>query len=284
MKKIHIYKAYSRLGLINVPHKQKSPNLGVEEGPNGVLANFNFDSSSQVDAFEFSTPEKIDKNKYLEIIAEESKKFVQLITQTIQPNDIQLVLGGDHSVSFPSLIALFERIDPKNIGHIQFDSHTDLHLVSTSPSGNFHGMWLRPLVDGFDNNDISRLVQKQLPPKNLLYIGNLDSEPEEIRFMKEHTIKTLSKDEVNIQKVASFTSQFTHIHINFDIDVFDPSISPATGTPPLRGFFEKDIFPILSLLSKHPSISIDLVEVNPQKPESQKTINLARQVLDTLLS
>lgn len=284
MKKFHVYKAQSRLGLINIPHKQTSPNVGVEEGPDGILESWRIDPNIAIDSYKFSTPEEVDKNTYLNVMAKESNEFASLISQTIQSDEIQLVLGGDHSVSFPSLLALLKRVDPKTVGHIQFDSHTDLHLVRTSPSGNFHGMWLRPLVDGFDNESISRLVKVQLPPKNLLYIGNLDSQPEEINFIKQNGIKTMSQGMVNQTEIQSFISRFTHIHINFDIDIFDPTISPATGTPPEKGFFSYEVFPILTQLSKHPSISIDLVELNPQKLDAKKTITLAQQVLDTLLS
>lgn len=289
MKKIHIYKAQSRLGLIHAPYKHKSPNAGVEEGPDAILKNYKFLGDSPVDTYIYSLPEKIQKKKYFQVIACETLEFANLIKETISHNETQVVLGGDHSVSLGSLIALFHRIHPKDVGYIQIDSHADLHNVSTSPSGNFHGMWMRPVVDVFDKMSINSLVPEKLSVSHMLYIGNLDLELEEKIFMDQHHIMHISKKNIrdksfNSKKImTSFMNDKKHIHISFDIDSFDQTLACATGMPCQDGLFWEDIEPLLSLLAKHPHISIDMVELNPKKIGSVRTIALARRVLKTLL-
>jgi len=75
-----------------------------------------------------------------------------------------------------------------------------------------------------------------------------------------------------------------HLHVSFDIDVFANNLVSATGTPNSWGGLSRaQIWPILEELNKSNNLSIDLVEVNPQKTGAKETIALAQEVLSTLL-
>src|SRR5688572_20193271 len=110
----------------------------------------------------------------------------------------------------------------KEMGYIQFDSHADINLQATSPTDNFHGMYVRALVDHFDIPEIEALVPQKLPTSNLLYIGNLDLDPAEQVYFHAQAIKNITKNDLIERKTQSletlrhFISGFEHLHITVD--------------------------------------------------------------------
>ncbi len=282
---LHFYNLRSRLGMISLPHRMEEFNVGVEEGGDAILsedllARF---PHAAVDSFTFPMTEDIEKKKYFDELAEHLQKAVDLIEETLQDDETQVVVGGDHSVAFCSLVALLRRLHSHSVGYIQIDSHPDINTIASSPTGNFHGMWMRPFIGGFENDKINQLVPHLLKPEQILYIGHLDMDPEERDLIERKKIKTISIEELrksdSKEGIEKFMDSFDHIHLDIDVDGFDRSIAPGTGIPAEKGLLSEDIEPILELFRKKESRSLDLVEVNPQKDESEKTIKLARDLI-----
>lgn len=281
----HFYNLRSRLGLINLPHRMDEFNVGVEEGGDVILsedflAKF---QRSAVDSLAFPMPDDIDRKKYFETLVGSLQKATDLIEETLQDDEMQIVVGGDHCVAFSSLVAVLRRLHSHSVGHIHIDSHPDINTTATSPTGNFHGMWLRPFVGGFDNEQINQLVPHVLKPEQMLFIGNLDMDPEEEQVIGDKKIQTISADMLrsgNAQdKIKKFFNTFEHIHLDIDVDAFDRSIAPATGIPSADGLLYKDIELIMELFRKKEGRSMDLVEVNPQRDKGEKTVKLARKLI-----
>ncbi len=82
-----------------------------------------------------------------------------------------------------------------------------------------------------------------------------------------------------MSRIREFIEEFEHIHISFDIDVFNRKLVSATGTPAENGFQPDEVFSILDILSHVEHKSIDLVEVNPRKENSRATTEMAQKVL-----
>lgn len=184
-----------------------------------------------------------------------------------------IVLGGDHSISMGSISGLLEK--KTNIGVIWIDAHTDINTETTSPSGNAHGMPLASLM-GICNSEINN-NDKKLNPKNVFWIGARDIDDGEWENIKklgiEKNVFTCSmvhqfgmrKIIQNIHKLL-IENTIEQLHVSFDIDVMDPSIVTATGTPVLDGLTEQECDILISELfdNKMPHIvSIDFVEYNP---------------------
>ena len=287
----HFFTANSRLGMINVPYRGTKLNIGVEDGPKSVLSEdfLRHFANPKVTAYKFPLPKDIQESDYPKIIARLSKKFAKLINASLSSNETQVVVGGDHSVALGALLAVFTRIDPASAGYIQFDSHGDVHLFKTSPSGNFHGMWLRPFLGEFDNPEIASIVPFTLKPGQIMFIGNLKLENEEKKVFASRKIinitsRDLAKDrQESLSRIKDFIEKFNHIHISFDIDVFNKELVNATGTPAENGFQPNEVFDVLDILARAKQKSIDLVEVNPHKENSQATIEIAQKVLLKLI-
>lgn len=286
-KRVHFFKARSRAGLANPPFGSTDVNKGVEDAPDFILTGEflkNF-PKVRVSEFNFPSPEKI-ADSYYPKLAKSLKQFSQLINKTLRSDEIPVVVGGDDSVSFSSLIALVKRAkDPKKIGYIRFDSHGDMNLNKTSPTENFHGMYHRPFFGYFDVKEVSKLVSKRLLPQNTIFIGNLILDTEEKRFFKKTNFKNINSQSLSngMTDIKRLIKKAEFLHIGFDIDVLDGSEAPATGININDGLLMKEVLPILDLVSKHDKLSIDLVEVNPKKKGSGKTIKVAQRLLDKLL-
>lgn len=287
MKKPHFFAAKSRLGLINPPHGSKLFNYGVEIAPDFILAE-NFLSRLnyyQIDSFAFSKPEEIPKDNYQKTIAQESLHFASLINKKLKSDETQIVIGGDHSVAFGSVLALLSRYKSSEIAYIHIDSHADTSSMADSPSQNFHGQFLRALIDeNFDNQDLNNAKKASLSAKNTLIIGDLEND--DFDFINEAHIGYENGRNINsiINKIETILEKTKHTHLSFDMDVFSQKIVSATGTPNhWGGLNQSHIFPILQKISKQTKLSIDLVEVNPQKEGAIETITLAQEILRILI-
>jgi arginase len=286
------FKIKSRIGLRNAPIHQTELNIGVEDGPDAVISEefLKHFSQSSVYSYKFPKPEDITPSCFNQALAESIVACRNAINEVMRADQTQVVIGGDHSVTFPSVLAVMERMSrSQELGYIQFDSHGDLNLQATSPTDNFHGMYVRALVDHFDIPEIEALAPEKLPTRNLLYVGNLDLDPAEQAFFDERAIKTLMKNDLLERKVQSlsilqhFISQFKHLHITFDLDCLDRRIAPATGIPAADGLELEQITEMFALLSKHLSVSLDVVEVNPRKQGAQQTVQVAQDVIKDFL-
>lgn len=287
MRDIHFFAAHSRLGLINPPHGSDKFNYGVEIAPDfvlndGFLKNF---SNYKIDKFVFSKPEKIIKENYQKVIARESLTFANLINQKLQPQETQVVIGGDHSVAFGSVLALFDRYPAEELAYVHFDSHADTSSMADSPSQNFHGQFLRALIDeSFDHRDLRKLKRSNLLAKNTVIIGDLESD--DFDYIREAGINYFNGQDpdIVIATIKKISESVKHLHISFDIDVFANSLVSATGTPNRWGGLNKaQVWPVIEELAKLENISVDLVEVNPYKNGAIETTTLAQDVLLTLL-
>ena len=292
----HFFKVKSRVGLTNPPIRHSELNLGVEDAPDSVISPAFLENfpSAKINDFSFTTPEEMSKDEYWEIVAGELEQLKNLISKEVSQNETQVVIGGDNTVTLSSLEAVIERTgSPSQIGYIQFDSHGEMHQSKTSISKNFHGMYMRPFFDEFDVPLINTLVPKKLKTTQALTIGDIifDGEnTEEEQFYKNNQIRNINrkeylqnKDQI-LKEIGEYLSRFEHFHINFDIDVFHESVSPATGLPEDGKWFKEEIFEILDLISMKTSLSVDMVEINPKKEGSEKTIKLAQEILLKLLS
>lgn len=266
----------SRLGLKNYPIGSTEHNLGVEDGAKIIFNNLIADGNK----FEkyFIKPEEITGNFLKHILREYNKTIAEI--KKYWSDDTNLIsIGGDHSVSYISLNCVLDRFSKEKTGIIFFDSHADLHLNETSPTGNFHGMWMRTFFDQFEESELNK---PKLTGNQVLYIGNLQTEPAEDQFIFENNITTINQNNMDRAEntLNNFTNQFKHIHITFDIDVFNQSLVNATGTPNPNGLDKETVFNLLDLLLKQTSISIDIVEYNPHKDLDKKTLKIIEEIIN----
>jgi agmatinase len=163
-------------------------------------------------------------------------------------NKIPVILGGEHSISFGVVQAMREKFP--GISVLQLDAHADLrNYYQCSP---------------YSHASVGRRISELCP---LIQAGIRSMSAEEAAFMKESAIRTFSADYILEEqqwweKIAETLSG--DVYITIDIDVLDPSIMPATGTPEPGGIYWKDILRLVRAVSSRCRVrGFDVVELSP---------------------
>lgn len=204
----------------------------------------------------------------------------------LRNNVFPIVVGGDHSIAIGSVSGTKMAFPNERLGVIWIDAHADLHTPWTTPSGNVHGMPLallmqmenhgknRPQVYTMDTWDRLRKIGVNGPkllPRDLVFISLRDHEPEERAIIKDHGIKVITVKELRdkgasviVQETLDHLKECQRIHVSFDVDSLDPSISVGTGTPVPDGLFADEASTLLQGFCKdRRTATLDVVEINP---------------------
>lgn len=180
-----------------------------------------------------------------------------------------VVLGGDHSVNIPCVRA-FSDHGPIHI--LQFDAHLD--FVDERHGVRFgHG---NPMRRAAEQPYVTGLSQ--------FGIRNVSSTAKEgyddARKMGSDILSVRQIRALGTEAVLSRIPEGADIYLTIDIDGFDPSIAPGTGTPSHGGFTYYEVLELIAGVAKRQRIvGIDLVEVAPDYDHTGTTAILAAQLL-----
>ncbi len=85
---------------------------------------------------------------------------------------------------------------------------------------------------------------------------------------------------MGINKIVDTIPKNKNYYITIDIDAFDPSVAPGTGTPSHGGFYYYEVLELLDMIIQRGDvIGMDLVEVAPDYDLTFSTSTLAAQLL-----
>ncbi len=195
-------------------------------------------------------------------VKEAIKKIVSL---GIKP----LMLGGEHSISSGAISGLVKKYPDLIL--LQLDAHADLREEWL---GNRHS-----------HACAMRRCLEVLPSKNLFQLGirsGTKEEFEELTNSKRLIPHTRGKKAKELQNTLT---EFKNkpIYLTIDLDWFDPSILPGTGTPEPGGFLWDDFAEIIDVLKSHQVIGADIVELAPQLDHSSISSILAAKVTRSVI-
>ena len=195
------------------------------------------------------------------------------VRKILESGALPVIAGGDHSVNAPCIRAFSEQ-GPIHI--IQIDAHLD--FVDERHGVRFgHG---NPMRRASEQTNVTGMTQ--------LGIRNVSSSNREDHKMAEDAGSTiLSVRDVRrlgVEGVMKLIPKDVNYYITIDIDGFDPSIAPGTGTPSHGGFLYYDVMEVLQQIAfQGEVVGIDLCEVAPDYDQSDTTSILAAQVLLNLI-
>lgn len=190
---------------------------------------------------------------------------------------LPVVLGGDHSINIPCVNAFAEDCARNGPIHIvQFDAHLDFVDVR---HGVRHGHG-NPMRRAAEKPYVSGLTQ--------LGIRNVSSTAKDgyaaARDMGSDILSVRQIRALGVEAVLARIPAAARYYVTIDIDGFDPSIAPGTGTPSHGGFIYYEVLELLAGLARRGTIvGIDLVEVAPDYDHTGTTTILAAQVLMNLI-
>ncbi|MCX6747090.1 MAG: arginase family protein [Candidatus Pacearchaeota archaeon] len=195
---------------------------------------------------------------------------------TFEKKSKTIFLGGDHSISYSLTRAFLDYCQSfgKEPCLIVFDSHPDCMPPTKEPT---HEEWLRKLIeDGF-------------PKENVLIVGLRNSWKDEIKFLKENRIKTISINQIleDLQDMCDTIMEFSNgkeLYVSIDIDIIDPAFAPATGYPEPGGLTSRQFLYLIQRINKIKNLrAFDIVEINEKKDENGLTVKLGAKILAELL-
>lgn len=182
---------------------------------------------------------------------------------------LPVVMGGDHSVNIPCIRAFAER-GPIHV--VQIDAHLDF-VDERHGVRHGHGNPMRRAAEQAHVTGLSNFG-----------IRNVSSTAKEgydaARKMGGDILSVRQIRTLGIEATLARIPAGVDYYITLDIDGFDPSIAPGTGTPSHGGFLYYEVLELLAGLAKRGRVvGMDLVEVAPDYDKTGTTSILAAQVL-----
>ncbi|HXR21469.1 MAG TPA: agmatinase [Acidimicrobiales bacterium] len=211
------------------------------------------------------------------------RRLEQAVTTIAQAGPIPVVLGGDHTITFPDATGVARRVGWGRVALVHFDAHAD---TADTQYGSLygHGTPMRRLIEsGAVRGD--RFFQIGLrgywPPGDVLdWMAGQSMRSYEMTEVVERGLNTCL-DEVFELAMDGCDAVF----LSVDIDVVDPGSAPGTGTPEPGGLSARALLDaVRRVASELPVGGVDVVEVSPPYDHSEITAYLANRVVLEALS
>ena len=198
------------------------------------------------------------------------------------PDCIPLVLGGDHSITYPSAGTVADHHD-RNIGIIHFDAHADTAMDSYG-SLLSHGAPMRRLIEGghvLGKNFVQVGLRGYWPGPDVFEW--MEEQGMRSHFMSE--IEERGFDAVLDDAIGEALDGPNLIYLSVDVDAMDPAFAPGTGTPEPGGITSTEMLrSVRKIATSVPIAGIDVVEVAPPYDSSAITAQIANRIVCEVIS
>ncbi len=258
----------SKVVILPIPYEKTTTYIkGTAKGPEAIL-----DASRNIELYD----EELDKNvcdikicTLSELKIEEKPELMvnivhENVKKLINDNKFVVVVGGEHSITSGCVKAFSEKYNDFSV--LQLDAHTDL----------------REEYDGTKFSHACAMKRCLDICKNIVQIGIRSLDYEEAVFAKENKLKIFwAKDIFNnddwMENAISMLSE--NVYITLDLDVFDPSIMPSTGTPEPGGLGYYQVLKFLrKVFEKRNVVGFDVVELCPNKNNIHSDFTAAKVI------
>lgn len=250
-----------------LPHDASRPHLALRVDPLRDL--------SVLDAGDVEMP-GVEARQPLE-------RLEAAVQRVAEAGALPVVLGGDHTVTWPDVTGVARAVGWGRVSVIHFDAHAD--------TGDFqfgsligHGLPMRRLIEsGACRGD--RFLQ--------LGLRGYWPEPDTLEWMAGQGMRSFEMYEITRRGLpacldeafAIATDECDGVFVSVDIDVTDPGSAPGTGTPEPGGFTPRELLDTVRRIAVAlPVVGLDVVEVSPPYDTSDVTAFLANRVVLEMLS
>lgn len=260
----------SAITILPVPYDGSSTWIkGADKGPEALI-----EASENMELFDIETGTEVYKyGIYTEtpvIIAGTPEEMAHRVKDNISGlldiDKFVVTIGGEHSVSIGAFQAFSEKF--KELSILQLDAHSDLRDEYEGSRYNHACVMARA-------RELAEIVQVGIRSMDSIEIGNMDKN----RVFFGHDIRLNNKwhsDAISLLK--------ENVYLTIDLDVFDPSVVPSTGTPEPGGMNYYQVLDFLKEVIKEKNIvGFDVVELCPI-PGHKSSDFLASKLIYQLLS
>lgn len=178
------------------------------------------------------------------------ESITEAVTSILNVDAIPAILGGDHSITYPVIKAFAGQ----SFHYVHFDTHADCDQMFKSKFT--HGS---PVMHVMEEARVEAIT--------LIGIRGLTNSGHDVSRIQAQGITIITARELRKKLLQPTSNLFKegNYYISLDIDFFDPSAAPGTGTPEPGGLFFPDFSDVVHLIADRGNIiGFDVVEVNPQ--------------------
>ncbi len=212
-------------------------------------------------------------------------RIADVVTDVARAGKVPIVLGGDHTITWPDALGVARAHGFGDVALIHFDAHADTGFTQNG-SLLGHGTPMRRLVES-----------GAVPGHRFVQIGlrGYWPEPEVIDWMSEQKMRSFMMSEIverGLDRVVDEAVEYSieggakGVFISVDIDVVDPGLAPGTGTPEPGGLGSRELLDTIRRLARDLNVlGADVVEVSPPYDGAgEQTAYLANRVVLELLN
>lgn len=179
-----------------------------------------------------------------ETLKEKMKELGNFISQILVKNKIPLLIGGEHTITFGSILGIKEKYSDFSI--LQLDAHCDLLDEYKKSKLNFATVMRRIRELGIE----------------IVPVGIRSIEKESEIYLKKERIKIFKAPKIPIREILKRLKR--NVYLSIDLDAFDPSIMPSVGTPEPGGLDWDEVLDLIEKVAKEKKIvGVDIVELCP---------------------
>jgi agmatinase len=195
---------------------------------------------------------------------------------------IPIVLGGDHSITWPAASAVAQVRHPGRVGIVHFDAHADTGSDEWGVIAG-HGTPMRRLIESGavrGENFVQVGLRGYWPPAPVF------------EWMREHGMRWHLMTEIEARGAEAVIADAIDealdgpdaIYLSLDVDVIDPGLAPGTGTPEPGGMLTREVLrAVRQIVGRVTLAGMDVVEVSPPFDHAEATAMAAnRAVLEAV--
>ncbi len=196
---------------------------------------------------------------------------------------VPVIIGGDHSITWPAATAVADHHGWGNVGIVHFDAHADTADIL---DGNLasHGTPMRRLIESgavLGRHFVQVGLRGYWPPAEVFEW----MQQQEMRWHLMQEIWERGSRAVIEDAIAEALDGADSLYLSVDIDVLDPGFAPGTGTPEPGGMTPADLLRAVRQITLDANVvAIDVVEVSPPYDWADTTINNAHRVIFEFLA
>jgi arginase len=229
--------------------------------------------------------------RYAKEIGEVCGNLYVKVRDSLLSGHIALSLGGDHSLAAGSIAGSADAMRHQNrpLGVLWVDAHADMNTPESTPSGNVHGMPLACVL-GKGPPELANIggFSPKVDSSRCAVIGlrNLDEREKDI--VRQSAVHAYTMKDIDRRGMAAIVEEAlallceggAALHVSFDMDGVDPSVSPGVGTPVRGGLSYREAHLTMEMVADSQRlIAIDVVEVNPILDHQNSTAILGCELI-----
>ncbi|MFA5843162.1 MAG: agmatinase [Candidatus Gracilibacteria bacterium] len=258
----------SKVVIVPVPYDGTSTwGKGADKGPAALL-----DASANMELYDIETDSEpytigihTDKPLLYKTPEKGAKVTEEKVGAFLDQGKLVCLLGGEHSVSAGAIAAAAKRF--KKMSVLQLDAHSDMREEYNGSRYNHACVMARA-------KDLCPVVQVGIRSMDSCEKPNIKKD----RVFFAENIRT-RKNWIR-EVVAKLTDE---VYITIDLDVFDPSVLPSTGTPEPGGLGWYEVLDLLrEVIRQKKMVAFDVVELAPNPKEKASDFLAAKLIYKML--